>query len=177
MAAQVLLPPNHNIRLFMKGISKLNRVTGREHAQISRFLLGIIVDIPLPHGFSSIRLVKSVRAVLDFVYLAQFPMHTSETLVLLDDAREHFHANKSILVDLGVCDDFNLPKLHSWNHYGMNIKLYSSSDNYNIEYTVRLHIDLAKDAYRSTNHKDEFPQMTVWLERKEKILRHDQFID
>ncbi|KAJ6461769.1 hypothetical protein C8R45DRAFT_841981 [Mycena sanguinolenta] len=171
------LPPNHNIRLFMKGISKLNRVTGREHAQISRFLLGIIVDIPLPHGFSSLRLVKSVRAVLDFVYLAQFPMHTSETLVLLDDARERFHANKSIFVDLGVRDDFNLPKLHSWIHYGMNIKLYGSSDNYNTEYTERLHIDLAKDAYRSTNHKDEFPQMTVWLEHKEKILRHDQFID
>ena len=29
------LPQNHNIRLFMKGISHLNRVTGAEHDQIS----------------------------------------------------------------------------------------------------------------------------------------------
>ncbi|KAJ7100980.1 hypothetical protein B0H15DRAFT_770315 [Mycena belliarum] len=171
------LPPNHNIRLFMKGISKLNRVTGREHAQISRFILGIIIDIRLPEGQSSERLIESVRAVLDFVYLAQYPMHSSETLNFLDDARERFHYNKSIFVDLGVREDFNLPKLHSWDHYSMNIQLYGSSDNYNTEYTERLHIDLAKDAYRSTNHKDEFPQMTLWLERKEKIFRHDQFID
>ncbi|KAG6882799.1 hypothetical protein C0992_010640, partial [Termitomyces sp. T32_za158] len=27
------LPPNHNIRLFLKGISTLSRVTGKEHAQ------------------------------------------------------------------------------------------------------------------------------------------------
>ncbi|KAJ7708643.1 hypothetical protein B0H17DRAFT_1124475 [Mycena rosella] len=59
----------------------------------------------------------------------------------------------------------------------MNIQLYGTFDNYNTEYTEHLHIDLAKDAYRSTNYKDKFPQMTLWLERKEKILRHDQFID
>lgn len=51
-----------------------------------------------------------------------------------------------------------------------------TADNYNTEYTERLHIDLAKDAYRSTNFKDEFPQMTLWLERKEKIFRHEKYI-
>ncbi|KAF7326514.1 hypothetical protein MSAN_02508300 [Mycena sanguinolenta] len=45
------LPPNHNIRLFMKGISHLNRVTGREHDQISRFLLSLIIDVQLPGAF------------------------------------------------------------------------------------------------------------------------------
>jgi hypothetical protein len=170
------LPPNHDIRLFMKGISRLNRVTGREHAQISRFILGIIIDIPLPGVQSPARLIQVVRAILDFVYLAQYPMHTTETLDLLEDARERFHENKTIFVDLGVREDFNLPKLHSWNHYPMNIKLFGSTDNYNTEYTERLHIDLAKDAYQSTNFKNEFPQMTLWLERKEKILRHEKFI-
>ncbi|KAJ7814278.1 hypothetical protein B0H14DRAFT_2376094, partial [Mycena olivaceomarginata] len=60
--------------------------------------------------------------------------------------------------------------------YIPNIKMFGTSDNYNSEYTERLHIDLAKEAYRSTNFKDEFSQMTLWLERKEKIARHDQFI-
>jgi hypothetical protein len=170
------LPPNHNIRIFMKGISKLNRVTGREHAQISRFILGIIIDIRLPDGHSPARLVQAVRAILDFVYLAQYPMHSTETLAILDDSRQRFHENKSIFVDLGVRDNFNLPKLHSMDHYVPNIKLFGTSDNYNTEYTERLHIDLAKDAYGSTNLKNEFPQMTLWLERKEKILRHEQFI-
>jgi len=27
------------------------------------------------------------------------------------------------------------------------------------------------------NHKDEFGQMTMWLEWKEKVLRHAQYVD
>ncbi|THV03910.1 hypothetical protein K435DRAFT_909634 [Dendrothele bispora CBS 962.96] len=37
-------------------------------------------------------------------------------------------------------------------------------------------IDMAKDAYRSTNKKDEYPQMTKWLERKEKIAKHESYL-
>ncbi|KAJ7434375.1 hypothetical protein B0H11DRAFT_2164726 [Mycena galericulata] len=170
------LPPNHNIRLFMNGISDLNRVTGKEHDQISRFLLGIIIDIQLPDNLSPVRLVSAVRGVLDFLHLAQYPMHTTETLVHVEDGLRRFHENKSIFVDLGVRPDFNLPKLHSCAHYTMYIKLFGTTDNYNTEYTERLHIDLAKDAYRSTNFKDEFPQMTLWLERKEKVFRHEKYI-
>ncbi|KAF7343824.1 hypothetical protein MSAN_01963600 [Mycena sanguinolenta] len=163
------LPPNHNIRLFMKGISHLNR--------ISRFLLGIIIDVQLPGGLSPVRLVEAVRGILDFTYIAQYPMHTTETLAHLEESRMLFHRNKGIFVDLGVRESFNLPKLHSMEHYPDNIMNFGTSDNYNTEYTERLHIDLAKDAYRSTNRKDEFSQMTLWLERKEKVLRHNQFID
>ncbi|KAJ7478845.1 hypothetical protein B0H11DRAFT_1725700 [Mycena galericulata] len=170
------LPPNHNIRLFMNGISDLNRVTGKEHDQISRFLLGIIIDVQLPDNLSPVRLVSAVRGVLDFLHLAQYPMHTTETLVHVEDGLRRFHENKSIFVDLGVRPDFNLPKLHSCAHYTMYIKLFGTTDNYNTEYTERLHIDLAKDAYRSTNFKDEFPQMTLWLERKEKVFRHEKYI-
>ncbi|KAJ7312551.1 hypothetical protein DFH08DRAFT_791323 [Mycena albidolilacea] len=170
------LPPNHNIRLFMSGISNLSRVTGKEHDQISRFLLSLVIDVQLPDGHSSSKLVAAVRGLLDFVYLAQYPMHTSETLDHLDNALQRFHDNKSIFVELGIRNDLNLPKLHFCRHYIMYIKLFGTTDNYNTEYTERLHIDLAKDAYRSTNFKDEFPQMTLWLERKEKIYRHDKYI-
>ncbi|KAF7364490.1 hypothetical protein MVEN_00317400 [Mycena venus] len=169
------LPPNHNMRLFMSGISNLSRVSGKEHNQISRFLLGIIIDVRLPDNLAPGRLLAAVRGVLDFVYLAQYPMHTTETLSHLANALQRFHDNKSIFVALGVCDNFNLPKLHSCSHYIMYIKAFGTTDNYNTEYTERLHIDSAKDAYRSTNFKDEFPQMTLWLERKE-IFRHEKYI-
>ncbi|KAJ7743425.1 hypothetical protein B0H14DRAFT_2637464 [Mycena olivaceomarginata] len=96
------LPPNHNIRLFMSGISNLSRVTGKEHDQISRFLLGIIVDIRLPDHLSPSRLLAAVRGILDFVYQAQYPMHTSETLAHLSNALQRFHDIKGIFVDLGL---------------------------------------------------------------------------
>ena len=154
----------------MKGISSLSQVTGQEHDQISRILLGLVIDCPLPGGLSNVRLVYTVCALLDFIYLAQYPVHTDETLSLLDDALELFHDNKNIFIDLGLRDSFNIPKLHSAKHYTHYIRLYSTLDNYNTEYTERLHIDLAKDAYCATNHKDEFSQMTLWLEQKEKIF-------
>ncbi|KAJ6553652.1 hypothetical protein B0H10DRAFT_1848966 [Mycena sp. CBHHK59/15] len=118
------LPPNHCIRVFLKGISNLNRVTGKEHDQIARFLLGITIDLPIPGGYSPVRLIRSVRAILDFVYLAQYPLHSTESLALLANARERFHENKGIFVDLGIRNDFNLPKLHSWDHYELNITFY-----------------------------------------------------
>ena len=171
------LPPNHNIRLFVKGITSLSRVTGQEHNQMSRILLGLVIDAPLPNGLSNVRLIRAVRALLDFLYLAQYPVHTDETLALLEDALEHFHNNKEIFVDLGIRDAFNIPKLHFASHYVDYIKLYGTLDNFNTKYTERLHIDLAKNAYAATNHKDEFTQMAVWLEQKEKIHRHRQYVD
>jgi len=63
------------------------------------------------------------------------------------------------------------------SHYASSIRLFGSTDNYNTEQSERLHIDLTKDAYRSTNRKDEYSQMTKWLERREKIQQQSAFID
>ncbi len=106
----------------------------------------------------------------------RFPVHTEETLKTLDDALTRFHDNKDIFVILGIRDNFNIPKLPFARHYVRLIKLFGTTDNFDTEYTERLHIDLAKDAYDATNHKDEYPQMTLWLERKEKIHRHQKYI-
>ncbi|KAG1869020.1 hypothetical protein DFJ58DRAFT_857358 [Suillus subalutaceus] len=171
------LPPNHHIHLFRKGITSLSRISGAEHAQISRFLLGIVIGIQLPNNLNESRLLRAVQGLLDFLYLAQYPCHSSETLQLLDDALDLFHDNKDILIELGIQNTFNLPKLHATRHYSLMIMMLGTMDNYNTEYTERLHIDYAKDAYHTTNHKDEFVQMTRWLERKEKILRYDKYIN
>jgi hypothetical protein len=150
---------------------------GWEHGQISHFILGIIIDVKLPGGLSPVRLVQVVRGILDFVFSAQYPMHTTGTLERLEDAQMWFHQNKGIFVDLGIRDDFNLPKLYSCEHYVPNIKLFGTSDNYNTENTEWLHINLTKDTYHSTNRKDEFSQMTLWLKCKEKIQWHNKFIE
>jgi hypothetical protein len=171
------LPPNHNIRHFSKGISSLSRVSGKEHGDMCRILLGLVVDLPLPNNQSPARLVRALRSLLDFLYISQYPTQTTQSLTLLKDALTRFHDNKSIFVDLNIRNDFNIPKLHSLQHYRHSIELFGTTDNYNTEASERLHIDLAKDAYRATNRKDEYPQMTLWLERKEKIAHHELYID
>ncbi|KAJ3791520.1 hypothetical protein GGU11DRAFT_645092, partial [Lentinula aff. detonsa] len=171
------LPPNHNIHLFMKGISTLQRVSGEEHAQMSHFLLGLIAGASLPDGMSPVRLVRCLRGLVDFCYLAQYPVHSSSTLVLISNALDCFHENKNIFIDLEIRSDFHIPKIHFMNHYVECVKHMGTPDNFNTEYTERLHIDLSKDAYHATNKKDELTQMALWLERKEKVMKHAAYLD
>lgn len=138
--------------------------------------MGLIIDAPLPNGLSNGCLIWAVHALLDFIYLAQYLIHTDNTLDLLKDALDHFHGNKEIFIDLGIQDGFNTPKLHFSQHYEY-VKLYGTLDNFNIENMERLHIDLTKDAYAATNHKDEFMQMMIWLEQKEQVLLHHQYVE
>ncbi|KAF8876086.1 hypothetical protein BD779DRAFT_1613361 [Infundibulicybe gibba] len=161
------LPPNHNIRLFFQGITSF---------QICAFLLALVIDIPLPNRVSNRPLLASLRGILDFLYFARYPIHTNETLDEMEKSLQRFHDNKHIFVTLGVRTNFNITKLHFARHYARAIKLYGTTDNFNTEYTERLHIDLAKDAYSATNRKNEFSQMTLWLVRKEKMARHNKYI-
>jgi hypothetical protein len=137
-----------------------------------RLLLGLIVDCRLANGFSPARVLKAVRGLLDFLYLAQLPSQTTDTISRLERSLVAFHENKEVFIDLGVRDHFNVPKIHSLLHYSSSIILFGTTDNYNTEQTERLHIDFTKDAYRATNHKDEYNQMTTWLERHEKLQQH-----
>jgi len=172
----LLIPPNHQTALFPKGITSLSRVTGKEHKDMCRILLGLIVDLPLASGSSSARVLKATRGLLDYLYLAQLPSQTTDTILRLEKSLVAFHQNKDVFMDLGVRDHFNIPKIHSLLHYGPSIVLFGTTDNYNTEQTERLHIDFTKDAYRATNHKDPYDQMTSWLERREKLERHARFI-
>ncbi|KAH9008739.1 hypothetical protein EDB85DRAFT_2163908 [Lactarius pseudohatsudake] len=171
------LPPNHNARYFHKGITWLSKLTGKEHKDIARIILGVVVDLSLPGVQSSARLTRAVRALVDFIYLSQYPVHTTQTLNAMDSALSRFHENKDVFIELGVQEHFNIPKLHSLLHYTRSITLFGTADNYNTENSERLHIDLTKNAYRATNFKDEYKQMTTWLERQEAMHQHAAFIE
>ncbi|KAN0130983.1 hypothetical protein V8E53_011116 [Lactarius tabidus] len=170
------IPPNHHISIFARGISPLSRITGKEHKNMSRILLGLVLDLPVPNGQVSPRIIMTVCSLLDFLFLAQLPSHSSHTLARLEDSLSRFHNNKEVFVDLGIRDHFKIPKIHSLLHYTPSIRLFGTTDNYNTEQTERLHIDTTKDAFGATNHKDEYSQMTTWVERREKVQRHSSFI-
>lgn len=170
------LPPDHTIRIFHKGISTLSRVSGTEHKQMCSFILGVITDIPHLSAHQSNTLLAATCALLDFLYLSCYPIHTTESLSQLDEALSRFHAHREVFVQLGVRKHFNIPKLHFLCHYSRAITYYGTTDNYNTETTERLHINFAKDAYRASNRKDEYVQMTHWLEQRKKIMHHKNYL-
>ena len=169
-------PVNHNARHFHKGITGLSRPTGREHKDVCRILLRVAVDLPLPGNQSSAHLNRAIRALLDFIYFSQYPVHTSESLNVLDTALRQFHENKDIFIELEVREHFNFLKLHSLVHYRTSISLFGMADNYNTKQSERLHIDFTKNAYHATNFKQEYEQMTAWLQRQEAVDQHAAFI-
>ncbi|KAJ3913612.1 hypothetical protein F5877DRAFT_93124 [Lentinula edodes] len=144
------LPPNHGIRQFQKGISTLSRVSGSEHKQMCTFLLALIIDIPHLTPQQSHNLSTATRSLLDFLYLACYPIHSDDSLDILEASLATFHEYRDVFAQLSVREHFNLPKFHFLCHYVRAIKLYGTTDNYNTKTTERLHIDFTKDAFRST---------------------------
>ena len=139
-------------------------------------LLGLITDIPLPGRQVPSRMVRATRALLDFLFLAQFPSHMMHTLCRLEEALTCFHNNKDVFHDVGVHENFNLPKVHSLLHYGLSIVLFGTTDNYNTEQMECLHIDLIKEANEATNWKDEYYQMSTYVGHHEKVRRHTAYM-
>ena len=172
-----LIPPNHQVVLLLRGITGLSHLTGKDHKNMCRLLLGLIVDLHFANGLSPARVLKAVRGLLDFLYLAQLPSQTTDTILRLKQSLAAFHKNKEVFLDHGVRDHFNVPKIHGLLHYSSSILLFGTTDNYNTEQTERLHIDFTKHVYHATNHKDEYNQMTTWLEWWEKLQRHAMFIN
>ncbi|KAI0681780.1 hypothetical protein BC835DRAFT_1409671 [Cytidiella melzeri] len=95
--------------------------------------------------------VLAVCALLDFVYFSLFQLHTTTTtLAALKASLDNFHSYKDIFIHL---------------------------DGFNTEWSERLHIDHAKDAYRASNKRDYTVQMTRWLSRQEAVDRFTVYLD
>lgn len=163
------LPPAFGVRHFKKGIASLKQVTGPERKHLAKILLACLsASETVPK-----EVIRACRAILDFIYLAQYPSHDEETLSYMQDALDAWDENKSIFVERNIRQDFNIPKFHSLTHYISSIRLLGTTDNYNTEIFERLHIDFAKQGWRASNKRNHFPQMILWLTRQEKAAAFD----
>ncbi|KAJ7020868.1 hypothetical protein C8F04DRAFT_1403295 [Mycena alexandri] len=157
------LPPAFGIRHFPKGVSVLSQISGSERKAMARILLGCLIGRIPSKG------IAACRAILDFIYLAQYSTHDEGTLACMVEALKLWHKNRDYFITARVRKDFNIPKFHSLLHYVDSIRMFGTTDNYNTEMFERLHIDFAKKGWRASNRRDEFPQMIQWLGRQEKV--------
>jgi hypothetical protein len=171
------MPPNHKTMLFTKGIVKFSQLSGQEHKRMCCILLELILDLPAFNGWDPSRIVRTVHALMDFLFIAQYQCQMSNTIQQMEDCLSVFHENKNVFPDLGVQKHFNLPKLHSLSHYVSFIWLFGTTDNYNTKQSERLHINFTKYAYCASNCKNKYFQMTKWLECHEKVQLHATLID
>ncbi|KAI9509936.1 hypothetical protein F5148DRAFT_1274983 [Russula earlei] len=148
------LPVYLGLKHFKHSVSNVLKWTGWEYCDMSQSLL----------------------ALLDFITYAGYRRHTTRTLLCIEQALEVFHSHKHVLIDLGVCEHFNIPKVHSMQHYVAGIKRLGSADGFNMESSECLHIDYAKRAFKASNHRNYIMQMAQWIQRQEAIFINKQFL-
>jgi hypothetical protein len=156
---------------FSEGISGVSQWTGKELKQMQQVFICVIA------GLINERILAATQGLLDFIYYAQYHSHTDNTLSQMQTALNTFHANKDSFIELGVCDHFNIPKIHSMLHYIQSIWYLGSADGFNTEYPEWLHIDYAKKAYRESSRSDYIAQMTVWLRHQDAVDRRNAFLN
>ena len=170
-----VLQPHVGFRHFKEGISKLKQVTGREHRDMQRYLIGIIAGA-VPKDF-----LIAVRALMDFRYIAQACKIDESACGRLTDALKEFHDHKAAIIAAGgrvgkrgkIIDNWMIPKLEMLQSVVPNISANGVAIQWSADVTEHAHITEIKNPADSTNNQNYEPQICRYLDRLEKCRRFD----
>ncbi|KZT54390.1 hypothetical protein CALCODRAFT_438708 [Calocera cornea HHB12733] len=166
-----VLPPTDGARLFDKGITTLTQMSGEEHKDMARVILGVICSSTALQdmGEDGRQVMWATAALLDFFYTASLQVHSEKTIVLLRKALLQFHANKEAFVRLE--NVFRIPKLHMLVHFPSGILEGGTADNWDTQITEGLHKSHAKLPFRESSGREStsVQEMALWVSRHEKL--------
>ena len=109
------MPGHPAVQHFKKGISSISQWSGTEYKNMEKIFVRLIAGA-IPHA-----VLQAVRGILDFIYLVQYPSHSSTTLERLQNALMHFHSHKQIFIQTQIREHFQIPKVHAMEHYVASI--------------------------------------------------------
>ena len=69
---------------------------GREHRDIQHTIVAMIAGRVPP------RFLHAVRALIDFIYQAQSPVHTDSSIDQMESSLREFHAHKDVIIKVGA---------------------------------------------------------------------------
>ncbi|KAG1789210.1 uncharacterized protein HD556DRAFT_1244286, partial [Suillus plorans] len=135
-------------RHFTKGITHVNQMTGREHRDIQRTIVASIAGAAPP------RFIRALRALIEFIYLAQNPVHSADTLLSMTQALSDFHAFKDAIIEAkvrrgkkGSKEDFFIPKLELLQSFRGTVERLGTLMQFSADMTERLLITHCKDLF------------------------------
>lgn len=170
-----VLHPHTGMRHFKEGISSVKQVTGREHRDIQRYIVGIIAD-SVPRGF-----LISIRALLDFRYLGQSLEIDEKTCTKIDDALKEFHTYKGSIIASGSrrgkgnipINNWHIPKLEFMQSVVTNIRQNGVPIQWSADMTEHAHIVVVKIPVECGNNRGYESQICRHLDREEKCKNFD----
>ncbi|KAG2367873.1 hypothetical protein BDR07DRAFT_1372567 [Suillus spraguei] len=83
---------------FAKGVTHVNQMTGHEHWDIHCMIVASIAGAAPP------KFICALHALIDFIYLAQNPVHSADTLLSMMQALSDFHTFKGAIIEARVLE-------------------------------------------------------------------------
>ena len=115
-------------------------------------------------------MVQTMRAFLEFCYIARHDVQDTNSLKALDDALLRFHRYREIFRTSGVrADGFNLPRQHSLTHYVKLIHAFGAPNGLCSSITESKHIKAVKEPWRRSSRFEALSQMLLTNQRLDKL--------
>lgn len=170
------LQPRVGVRHWPNGVSKLKQCTGREHRDLEKILVvcaaGAIEEDSL----------RAIRALIEFIFLAQGLILYPEHFHAQHEALREFHHYKTAIVlaggrrgKHGPIPHFNIPKLESFQGVIQSSRLLGAPYQYTSDITERCHCTHVKKPWRSTNHRMPHVQCVRYMDRQEKCRKFELY--
>ena len=163
-----------SFRHFSSGVSQSLQMTGRDHRDIERTI------VPILDGAGKVtnNFIHAIRAMVEFIYHAQNPIHTDSSIALMEKALSDFHKKKQSIVTLGGrMNHFKIPKLELMQSFARQTKANGALIQYTADVTERLLIMHCKTTFQRTSRQTStyVDQVVDILNREETIRLFDLY--
>jgi hypothetical protein len=115
-------------------------------------------------------MVQALSAFMDFCYLVRRNIFDESTLDAIDVAVTQFHAYRVVFQDVGIRDNFSLPRQHSVKHFRHLIQMFGAPNGRCSSITESKHIKAVKEPYRRSSHFEALGQMLLTNQRIDKLV-------
>ena len=115
-------------------------------------------------------MVRTLRAFLEFCYIARRNVQDTRSLAELSDALDCFHRYRRVFEECGIRPDgFALPRQHSLSHYSTLIRAFGAPNGLCSSITEAKHIKAVKEPWRRSNRCEALGQILLTNQRLDKL--------
>jgi hypothetical protein len=114
-------------------------------------------------------MVRTLRALLDFIYLARRNIHDTISLQKMEKALNEFDKHRVVFVKKGIRNNSTPPRQHSLRHYVKSIMLFGAPNGLCSSITESKHIKAIKEPWRRSSRFNALGQMLLTNQRLDKL--------
>jgi hypothetical protein len=163
---------------------EIKQWTDEEQKTIVRQIISVIISLMINKWSHA---VNFIRALVDFILIAQYRSHDDSILRYLHHAlyrinffKEIFRQSRSIVQKIEK-DHFNFSKFHAFSHYADFIRRYDAVDEYDTSHDEIKHKYMIKKFYDRINKRETFQAQLIEHNKRrlnilamKDIMRHAQ---